>query len=420
MDPNEERLRAYQKGKGKGSGKKKSKSTDRASPGGSNDAGAPAGGEGATAGRGAPGRTRPQGSGTTPPQGPGTSRDQSGGPREAADIPLGFEKTVSEEGLDKAARLLVALGTDRASEVLKHLPEDQVEALMARVAATESVRRSEVEHWLRSVPKKDSGDLKAGPGVASEMLEAAFGEERAGEFMKLVQARRGEKRFAFLGEIEPQQIVTLLRTESDAVISVVLSNMPSEQAAKVLSRLPDDVKQRVGVRMARMDGLSTETLDRVDAGLRRRIETQGRVVSEEVDGREALARILRFMNVRDEDAILTDLAESDPQLSEDVRDRLFTIDTLAYIDDRDLSKVLREFDDRTIALLLKGKEEKIRSRLLHSVSERRREIISEEYAHLGPVRKSDADAAATEFLRYLQRLEEEGALVVRRPDEEYL
>ncbi|NBC28714.1 MAG: hypothetical protein GVY29_01835 [Spirochaetes bacterium] len=376
MDPNEKRLRAYQKGQNQ-KGRKKS-----------------------------PGAERSAGSGESRP----------GRPELA-----GFEKTVSEEGLDKAARLLVALGADQASEVLTHLPEQQVEALMARVAATKWVRRSEIDRLLRS-PTSTSGskDIPAGPKVAQKMLEAAFGSERAGNFMKLVRARRGEKRFAFLGELEAQQIVTLLRGESEAVMSVVLGNMPSDKAAAVLSKLPEEAKQGVGVRMARMSEVGTETLDRIEQGLRSRIETQGRVVSEEVDGREALARILRFMNVRDEDSILQELADSDPQLSADVRDRLFTIDTLEYIDDKDLSRVLREFDDKSVALILKGKEERIRSRILHNVSERRRQIISEEYAHLGPVRKRDADEASTEFLRYLQRLEEEGSLLVRRPDEEYL
>ncbi len=370
MDPNEKRLRAYQRGQKTSSGGERS---------GSNE--------------------------STPRQ-----------PELA-----GFEKTVSEEGLDKAARLLVALGADQASEVLKHLPEQQVEALMARVAATKSVRRSEIDRLLRSpTPTSGAKNIPAGPKVAEKMLEAAFGSERAGSFMKLVRARRGEKRFAFLGELEAQQIVTLLRGESEAVMSVVLGNMPSEKAAAVLSKLPEDTKQGVGVRMARMSEVGTETLDRIEEGLRSRIETQGRVVSEELDGREALARILRFMNVRDEDAILHELADADPQLSADVRDRLFTIDTLEYIDDKDLSRVLREFDDKSVALILKGKEEKIRSRILHNVSERRRQIISEEYAHLGPVRKRDADDASTEFLRYLQRLEEDGSLLVRRPDEEYL
>jgi flagellar motor switch protein FliG len=252
------------------------------------------------------------------------------------------------------------------------------------------------------------------------MLQAAFGEERAAAFMKTVQQQRGEKRFAFLAELEPQQIVTLLREESDAVISVVLGNMPTERAASVLAALPEDRKQGVGVRLARMDEVGTETLDRIEEGLRGRIEQQGTVKSEEVDGREALARILRFMNVREEDEILRDLAESDPQLSEDVRDRLFTLDTLEYIDDADLSRVLREFDDRTIALILKGKEEKTRSHIMRNVSTRRRERISEEYAHLGPVRKRDADEAVNEFLRYLKDLEEEGRLLVRRPNDEYI
>jgi flagellar motor switch protein FliG len=337
----------------------------------------------------------------------------------------GFQKTVSEEGLDRAARLLVALGTEKASEVLKHLPDDQVEAVMARVAATKAVRRSEVESWLqemqdRSRKRPESGRLDAGPEVAASMLQAAFGEERAAAFMKTVQQQRGEKRFAFLAELEPQQIVTLLREESDAVISVVLGNMPTERAASVLASLPEDRKQGVGVRLARMDEVGTETLDRIEEGLRGRIEQQGTVKSEEVDGREALARILRFMNVREEDEILRDLAESDPQLSEDVRDRLFTLDTLEYIDDADLSRVLREFDDRTIALILKGKEEKTRSHIMRNVSTRRRERISEEYAHLGPVRKRDADEAVNEFLRYLKDLEEEGRLLVRRPNDEYI
>lgn len=355
----------------------------------------------------------------------GKTRGPEAPARGSTSAAAGFQKTVSEEGLDRAARLLVALGTDKASEVLRHLPETQVEALMARVSATKAVRRSEAESWLRDMPKaarsqQEFQNLQAGPEVAESMLQAAFGEERAASFMKVVQRRRGEKRFSFLAELEPQQIVTLLRSESDAVISVVLGNTPTEKAAAVLAALPEDRKQRVGVRLARMEEVGTETLDRIEEGLRSRIEEQGTVKSEEVDGREALARILRFMHVREEDSILQDLAASDPQLSDDVRDRLFTLDTLEYIDDTDLAQVLREFDDRTIALILKGKEEDTRNHILRNVSSRRHERISEEYAHLGAVRKSDADTAVNEFLRYLKNLEEEGSLLVRRPDDEYI
>jgi len=70
-------------------------------------------------------------------------------------------------------------------------------------------------------------------------------------------------------------------------------------------------------------------------------------------------------------------------LSESIREKLYTSEMLLTLSDRHLADLLREFSDHEIALFLKGKDQSLRERVLRVLSKRRGESISEEYAHLG-------------------------------------
>jgi flagellar motor switch protein FliG len=166
-----------------------------------------------------------------------------------------------------------------------------------------------------------------------------------------------------------------------------------------------------------MESVDGVVLERMADVLRERIRTGGTTVTEELDGRAALAEILRRMAPGSEEEILSELPA---EVSEAIRERLFTVDSLLQIRDQDLQEILRDYGDHDIALVLKGKAEPIRAKILRNVSERRRTLIAEEYAHLGPRPQREIASVTRDFLAHLRRLEEQGRLLVRDRGDEYI
>ncbi|MFW5684829.1 MAG: FliG C-terminal domain-containing protein, partial [Spirochaetota bacterium] len=112
--------------------------------------------------------------------------------------------------------------------------------------------------------------------------------------------------------------------------------------------------------------------------------------------------------------------EANVDLSESIRKKLYTTDLLVELSDRHLADLLREFSDSEIALFLKGKDEALRARVLRAVSERRAQAISEEYAHLGAMRRDEVDRVTAEVLERMRELEEDGSILVPRKGDHYI
>jgi flagellar motor switch protein FliG len=334
----------------------------------------------------------------------------------------GQAEAEGRSAVEKTARLLLLLGKDQAAEILKHLEPSLVEQIAEEISKVRRIDATEAQELLDEFGgfiKTQAETPQGGTDVAERMLTEAFGSDRARELVDKVSEELSPP-LSFLNDLETHQLRLLLSSESPQVIALVLAQLERNRAAAVLKELDDEQRKTVVLRMARMQQIDRAVLERIEEALREKIRKQGTVVSQDVDGTAVLSRILRQMRVSEEQSLLNAIAEQDEQLAERLRDELFTIDTLLYIEDRDLQRVLGEFEDETLALALRGKEEEIRRKVLENVSENRKRRISDVYAHHGPARKQDVDDAAEELLGRLKQLEREGTLVVRSPDEEYI
>lgn len=326
-------------------------------------------------------------------------------------------------GVSKVARFLMAVGKDEAAAVLRHLSETEVEAVLREITTVSKLKASEAAEILHEFGREQRRrrlEPQGGAEVARQMLNRAFGIDVGQMIYDRIAPKESGRAFEFLEDLEPQQLATIARDESPAAIALIAAHLSPRSAASLIDRLPDETRALVVRRIAHMERVDTDVLARVEESLREKIRAHAGPETEEVDGMGALARILRTMNPTQGSEILRTLQTDEPGIFDQIQDRLFTIESLLLIDDQDLQKVLREFSDRDIALILKGKTEEIRGRILKNVSERRRIIIAEEYTHLGPVPRPDVDSAARAFLEHLRRLEEQGEIVVRRETDEYV
>jgi flagellar motor switch protein FliG len=328
-------------------------------------------------------------------------------------------KTGGEPGVARAAKFLLLLGTEEASKVLSHLGSDEIEAVSREILKVKDIDAIEANEILAEfgwLVRTKGWSVEGGPETAEKMLTAAFGPERARSLLRKA-APDSLRPFRFLNDFEPKDLHLILKEESPQVLAVILPYIEPKRASGLIERLPEELRIEVVKRVARLEKVSPEILRRVEEGLKERIRHIGTVSTEEVDGQAALAGILRHVDPRLEERVLAALADESPELSRNVRERLFTLDDVLRVPDKELQKALRDFQDRDIALLLKGRDEDFKEKTLRNVSSNRRTMILDEYSILGAVRREDADEAAGEFLAYLKRAWEDGDIALEGDDD---
>jgi len=345
---------------------------------------------------------------------------RAGKPRRDPSI-IGFIKETSRDtGYRKAAQFLMLLGKEEAARVLRHMSVEETEGIAREIARTQHIEEKEASKILEEFGYiRETKDLIAQGGIekAQEMLIASVGAEKAEKILVKVRRDMAPPPFTFLQDIDVHQAITLVREESVPVAALILAHLEPKLAARILIALGPEVQREIVPRIAKLQKVDPDVIRRAEETLRAKVREKGEVVTVEVDGKTALTEILRHMDPGKEQAIL---AELEPNTANQIRKKLYTIDVVFQIPDKNLQKVMRDYADRELALVLKGAEEQVRQRLLASVSERRRELIRLEEDAVGEVRASDLARARQDFLEYLQLLEQKGELVILREREQFV
>jgi flagellar motor switch protein FliG len=326
-----------------------------------------------------------------------------------------------DKGYEKAARFLVLLGKEQASEVLKHLSEEEVAGITREIAALQRMDFQEASKILEEfgylVKTKDLV-ARGGVDMAKEILRAAFDEDRASVLIDRLALKTAPHPFAFLMDLDIEQVKLLLKNESPQVLAVIIPHLAPERAAQVLGSLPPEMQVPVVQRMAHLTQINPEVLRRAEGSLREKVRAQGQIVTQEVDGQAVLAEILRNMAPGPERAIMESLQRQDRTLAQALSKRLMTMDVLFAIPDRDLEKVLRDFSETELARIARGLTETQLARLQANLSERRWELVEQESVRLGSVFRSEIDRALAEFMDYIRSQRDKGEIRIIQEGEQ--
>jgi flagellar motor switch protein FliG len=328
-----------------------------------------------------------------------------------------------DKGYEKAARFLVLLGKEQASEVLKHLSEEEVAGITREIACLERLDTAEAAKILEEfgylVKTKDLL-ARGGVDMAKEILRAAFQEDRANALIERLALKTAPHPFAFLMDLDVEQVKLLLKNESPQVLAVIIPHLSPERGAQVLGSLPPEVQVPVVQRMANLTQINPEVLRRAEGTLREKVRAQGQIVTQEVDGQAVLAEILRNMAPGPERAIMESLQAQDHALAKALSRRLMTMDVLFAIPQRDLEKVLRDFSETELARIARGLNDAQLARLQANLSERRWELIEQESARLGSLFRSEIDRALSEFMDYVRSQRDKGEIRIIQEGEQVL
>ncbi len=327
-------------------------------------------------------------------------------------------QTTPTTSRQKAAILLIALGSDASSRVFKHMNEDEVDNItleLARMGRVNAETRRQVISEFYEMCRAQEVISMGGIDQARKALEAAFGVDKANEVVGRISQALQVLPFDFVKKTDPSQLLSFIQDEHPQTIALVLAHLNPNQAASVLSGLPQELRAEVARRIAIMDRTPPEVIREIERVLERKLSSS--VVTQAfsaVGGVKSLVEVLNWVDRTTEKTILESLSENSPELADEVKKLMFVFEDVIMLDDSAIQKVLREVDGKELALALKGVGEEVQNRIYKNMSERASTMLKEDMEFMGPVRLRNVEEAQQRIVGIIRRLEESGEIVVAR------
>lgn len=316
-------------------------------------------------------------------------------------------------GRQKAAVLMMALGTEASASLFGGLSEEEVESLAREIVSLRNIDSnivSQVINEFHQMMMAQEYIQSGGMNYAFDVLEKALGPEKAKEIIARVEQALQVRGFNVLKDVDPNQLITFIQKEHPQTIAFVLTQLNPVQAASVLADLPANLQNEVVYRFATMDRVTPETIRSVEQVLESRVDFSAG--ASKIGGVKSMAEILNMVGTTTEKAILGNISEQDPELATEIKNLMFVFEDITLLDDRSVQKVLREVDNKELAMALKHVNPEVKSKILANLSERAAQMVEEEMSYMGPVRLREVEDAQQRIVDIIRKLEEDGMVVI--------
>ena len=327
---------------------------------------------------------------------------------------------MSEDGVQKSAILLMALGEEEAAEVFKHLSPKEVQKLGHAMAALDSVNRVQVERVMHDFMFQ-AGE-KAGLADSDEyirsVLTKALGSDKAANLIERILHGGDTSGIEGLKWMDAASVAELIKNEHPQIIATILVHLERDQASEILSLFTERLRNDVVLRIATLDGIQPSALKELNDVLTKLLSGANNLKKSVMGGVRAAAEILNYVGTANETAIIASVRDYDPELAQKIQDEMFVFENLLDIDDRSIQLLLREVQSESLIIALKGTSEELREKIFKNMSQRAAEMLRDDLEAKGPVRISEVEAEQKEILKIVRKLADEGQIVIGGAGEE--
>jgi len=322
--------------------------------------------------------------------------------------------TTPEEGLEKAALLLMTLGPDAAAGVLRQLGPREVQKLTMKMASMTPQSRETVEPVLIEVNEHfgKGSMIQSDDDQLREMLTKALGDDRANQLLSRMMSGSETAGIESLKWMDAATAADLIKGEHPQIIATILVHLEYDQAGEILKHFDDRLRNDVVLRIATLDGVQPTALKELNDALTRMLSGATTVKKAAMGGVRHAAEILNFVGSGAETAVIDNVREYDPELAQKILDEMFVFENLLDVDDRGIQSILREVQSDSLIIALKGAPPELREKIFKNMSSRAAEMLREDLEARGPVRLSEVEAEQKEILKTVRRLAEEGQVML--------
>ncbi|AWZ48195.1 flagellar motor switch protein FliG [Clostridiaceae bacterium 14S0207] len=325
-------------------------------------------------------------------------------------------------GVQKAAILFITLGPEASAEIIKKLPEREIQKITFEIANINSVKSEERQEILNEFIEMNKAKdylVEGGIEYARTLLSKALGSQRASEILdKVTEATQQFRPFSIARKADAHQLLNVISNEHPQTIALVLCYLQPDKAAQIMSALSEELQAEVAYRIATMNNTSPIMVKEIEKVLDSKLSSVIKTESTNLGGIPPLVDILNQVDRTTEKNITEGLEREDVELAEKVKESMFVFEDIINLDDVSIQRILREVDNKELALALKGCSEDVQEIIFRNQSKRAGATLKEDIQFLGPVRLMDVEKSQQKIVSIIRRLDEAGEIIMARGGED--
>jgi flagellar motor switch protein FliG len=318
-------------------------------------------------------------------------------------------------GINRVAVLLICLGEDATGKIFEELSDDEIRQVTRAMASIDHIPidiKEKVFANFRESQSRFAGLFVKGNDFAKNAIAATSGDERSKFLMDQFLSGPETKSLETIALMAPLMVAGLLEQEHPQTVALILSTQHIEHAAEILTHLPEGIRSDVAYRISKIEKVSPVVLSRIEDALHREIGLVSGKAHKKVGGIDAVVGILNHMKNNLDADILEEMEQTDPEMAEEIRKKMFTFENLVALDGRSLQMILREVNNDSLTLALKIASEQMKEKIFANMSTRAADMIRDDLEAMGPVRLSEVELMQQSIVKIAMKLEEEGKLVL--------
>jgi flagellar motor switch protein FliG len=316
-------------------------------------------------------------------------------------------------GAERAAVIMLSLGEEHSAKIWSMMDEEEIKEVSQVMSNLGSVSSSLIEKLMVDFVSQMSGtgSVMGSYESTERLLARMLPEDKVGAIMEEIRGPAGRTMWDKLANVNETVLANYLKNEYPQTVSVVLSKIKPEHAARVLGALPEEFALEVVQRMLRMESVQKDILDKVESTLR--IEFMSNLArTAKRDAHEQMAEIFNNFDRQTESRFITALEERSRDSAERIKALMFTFEDLSKLDPGSIQTLLRNVEKDKLGLALKGATDGLRDVFFSNMSERAGKILREDMEAMGPVRLKDVDEAQMRMVNVAKDLANKGEIMI--------
>jgi flagellar motor switch protein FliG len=293
------------------------------------------------------------------------------------------------------------------------MEDDEIREVSQAMASLGTINSGMVERLLIDFVSQMSGtgSLVGSYESTERLLQKFLPNDRVAGIMEEIRGPAGRTMWDKLGNVNEALLANFLKNEYPQTVAVVLSKLRAEQAARVLTALPDDFALEVVSRMLRMEAVQKDIIEKVEQTLRTEFMSNLARTTRR-DSHEMMAEIFNNFDRATESRFMVSLEERNSEAAERIKALMFTFEDLSKLDATGVQVLLRAVEKDKLALAMKGASEGLRDMFFSNMSERAGKILREDMEAMGPVRLRDVEEAQSYMVAVAKERADAGELVL--------
>lgn len=315
----------------------------------------------------------------------------------------------------RAAVLMLLLGEQQASEILRYMNPKEVQALGAAMVSVADLSQEAVnfvlDEFVMTLKKQTSLGLGTTDYV-EKVFKRALGEDKAASVLGRILPGQGSRGLEILQWMDARSIADMIHGEHPQVIAIILSVLEYDVAADVLAFLPGVARSEIMQRIASLETVQPSAMSELEAIMKQQFSNNSSAKSSSFGGVKSAAKIMNFVKTDLEAQIMGGLEKIDPDLMLKIQDSMFTFDNLAGCDNRSIQTLSRNVEPDMLMVALKGANEETKEKFLSNMSSRARSMFVDDMEAKGPLRITDVEDAQKSIMRIARKLSDAGELML--------